>query len=122
MTLTHCSPFPPGCDTDTIVISFIKFVEIHQALLNIFIGRSGYLSQIPFKREASARTDVQLNERAENGFIGQSIALALRAVERVVDTLASTLINLIPTRSECARSEKAKLSATLKRSISAYES
>ncbi|KAF1957963.1 hypothetical protein CC80DRAFT_395547, partial [Byssothecium circinans] len=114
-------PLPPGCDSDTVVIALVEFTRIHQALLNILIGRSGLLEGSPIKREVSAETGVELSERAPNGFIGASIALALRAVERVVDTLAAKLIGLVPTWSECAKQEKKKLDDSLEESIRAYD-
>ncbi len=43
----------------------VKFVRVHQALLNILIGKSGLFSTVPF--------------------IGQPIAAILRQIETVVD-------------------------------------
>jgi hypothetical protein len=114
-------PLPPGCDTDTVVIAFVEFVRIHQALLNILIGRAGLLEGGPFKRDEEGTVSVMVYERGENAFIGRVIATGLRAIERVVDTLASKLIGLCPTRGECAKQEKAKLSASLKEAIISYD-
>jgi hypothetical protein len=114
-------PFPPGCDTDTVVISYIEFVRIHQALLNILIGQAGLLENGPVKRDDAWAGAVQVYERDENAFVGRAIAVSLRAIERIVDTIAFKLISLVPTRGECAKQENAKLSASLKESITSYD-
>ena len=119
--ITFLPPLPPGCDSDTVVIALVEFVRIHQALLNILIGRAGLLEGSPIKRRHSTETGVVLADRSPNGFIGSGIALALRALEKIVDTVAAKLISLVPTRSACAEQEKKKLDDSLKESILAYE-
>lgn len=114
-------PLPPDCNSDTVVIALIQFVRVHQALLNILIGRAGLLENGPIKRDASYDGSVQLYERANNAFVGKAIATALRAVERIVDTVAARLIDLIPTKSECAKQQKAELDASLKEAITSYD-
>ncbi|KAK7536602.1 hypothetical protein IWX49DRAFT_509840, partial [Phyllosticta citricarpa] len=106
--ITVLPPFPPGCDTDAIVIALSSFVSVHQALLNIIIGRSGLLEtlmarQFPFPT------------------VGSTIATVLRGVEGVVDQLAFALIDLIPARSECAKGQKSAIDGTLDEAIEAYE-
>ncbi|KAF2264176.1 hypothetical protein CC78DRAFT_464033, partial [Lojkania enalia] len=96
-------PFPPGCDTDAIVIALIQFVKVHQALLNILIGRAGLLSQGPILEER----DITI--------------AALRAVERVVDSTAFTILRLVPTRSECAKQQKEAVDGSLAEAIAAYD-
>lgn len=114
-------PLPPGCSSDTVIIALIEFVRVHQALLNILIGRAGLLPGGPIKREALIEGDVALDERGDNAFIGAVVAGALRAVESIVDTVAFKLIDLVPTRSECAKNQKAALDASLEDAITAYK-
>ncbi|KAK8169761.1 hypothetical protein IWX90DRAFT_383186, partial [Phyllosticta citrichinensis] len=101
--ITVLPPFPPGCDTDAIVVALTSFVRVHQALLNIIIGRSGLLETRQFNT------------------VGSTIAAVLRGVEGVVDQLAFALIDLIPARSECAKGQKSAIDGTLDEAIDAYE-
>lgn len=114
------SPFPQGCDTDTIVIALIEFVRVHQALLAILIGQAGLLPNAPIKRDAPENGAVQLYERDNEGFIGYAIAKALRAVEGIVDTTAFTILKLCPTRSQCAKNQKDAIDGSLAEAIKAY--
>ncbi|KAL1392040.1 hypothetical protein HDK64DRAFT_334961 [Phyllosticta capitalensis] len=120
------NPFPPGCDTDAIVVALTGFVRVHQALLNIIIGRSGLLENSPFAdidAAALSGTDGEWSALEARQFpgIGATIAAVLRGVEGVVDQLAFTLIDLIPARSECAKGQKASIDGTLGEAIDAYE-
>ena len=54
-----------GEDSNTIFDGFRDFVRVHQALLNILIGKSGLFQTVPF--------------------IGQPIAAVLRQVDGVTD-------------------------------------
>ncbi|OTA55674.1 hypothetical protein K449DRAFT_172984 [Hypoxylon sp. EC38] len=114
------APFPAGCDTDTIVVALIDFVKIHQALLEIFIGRAGLLSGFGFglveHEDAAAAEDKFLNPLAI------AIAGALRAIEVGVDALAYALIGLLPTRQACLKQQQASIDQTLKDAIAAYQS
>ncbi|KAL7621127.1 hypothetical protein AAE478_008441 [Parahypoxylon ruwenzoriense] len=118
-TIKSLPPFPPGCDSDTIVVAFIDFVRIHQALLNVLIGRAGLLSFSPFLADHAASVDAV--EKFPNP-IGAAIAGALRAIETVVDALAFSLIGLIPTRQACLKQQQGSLDDTLKDAIAAYQS
>jgi hypothetical protein len=58
-------PVAAGAQADAIFEAFREFVRVHQALLNILIGKAGLFQTVPF--------------------IGQPIAAVLRQVENVVD-------------------------------------
>ncbi|KAI2605308.1 uncharacterized protein GGS25DRAFT_524826 [Hypoxylon fragiforme] len=121
-TIAVLSPFPPGCDSDTIVVALIDFVRIHQALLEVFIGRAGLLSG-PFllaERAAIGGAGVGSNEKFFNP-LGIAIAGALRAIETVVDNLAFAIIGLVPTRQACLNQQKISIDGTLKEAIKAYQ-
>ncbi|KAF2015590.1 hypothetical protein BU24DRAFT_450276 [Aaosphaeria arxii CBS 175.79] len=125
--LTVLPPFPPGCDTDAIVIALIQFVRVHQALLNIIIGRRGVLENSPIRRDTIEdavlrREPVDLETGGEAAIIGPAIAAGLRAVEGVVDTLAFQILRLVPTRSECAKQQKEAIDGSLSEAITQYES
>ncbi|KAK7734665.1 hypothetical protein SLS57_000363 [Botryosphaeria dothidea] len=132
----------PGDASDAIVIALISFVRVHQALLNILIGRSGLISNFPFGDTAASD---ELNAIAAEGQaalekflsaaapaaavegraaqvnpIGAPIAAVLRQVESVVDQLAFALIRLIPTRNECAKEQKTAIDGSLDEAIEAY--
>ncbi|KAK7534203.1 uncharacterized protein J3D65DRAFT_632745 [Phyllosticta citribraziliensis] len=128
--ITVLPPFPPGCDTDAIVVALTSFVRVHQALLNIIIGRSGLLESSPFA-EAAYAAEVTAFLSADGGSaslearqfntVGSTIAAVLRGVEGIVDQLAFALIDLIPARSECAKGQKSAIDGTLDEAIDAYE-
>ncbi|KAI4593950.1 hypothetical protein KJ359_008738 [Pestalotiopsis sp. 9143b] len=128
---------PPGCDSDTIVVALIDFVRVHQALLEILIGRSGLISSggsfggfggkaemqdlLKEFEEYTGPQGIQSAEEFPNP-IGVVIAGLLRAIESVVDNIAFGLIGLIPTRDECLRQQKTSIDGTLGDAISAYSS
>jgi hypothetical protein len=119
-------PFAQGCDTDAIVIALIQFVRVHQALLNIIIGRRGLLENSPVKREAIEVGVMHMYKREpDNGnqaaIIGPALAKGLRAVEGVVDQLAFAILRVVPTRSECAKQQKEEIDGSLKEAIFQYE-
>lgn len=58
-------PVGPGSASDAIFDAFREFVKVHQALLNILIGKAGLFTTIPF--------------------IGAPVAAVLRQIEMVVD-------------------------------------
>ncbi len=132
--ITVLPPFPPGCDSDTIVVALVEFVRVHQALLNIIIGRAGLLSNLPFVRrevedvqEAAVQlvrdTDPveDLEPRLFNP-VGAVLAGVLRSLEAVVDSVAFALIGLIPTRQQCLQGQKVSIDGTLDDAIAAYSS
>jgi hypothetical protein len=65
------APVPAGAPADAIFDAFREFVRVHQALLNILIGKAGLFETVPF--------------------IGQPIAAVLRQIENVVDVRHFTL-------------------------------
>ncbi|KAJ8122435.1 hypothetical protein ONZ43_g1371 [Nemania bipapillata] len=93
---------PRGPDADLVFGAFREFVRVHQALLNILIGKAGILETVPV--------------------IGQPVATALRGVESVVDTIAITLINLLQNHSNDVTSDANALGNTLDLTISKYDS
>lgn len=56
---------PPGANADAMLEAFRGFVRVHQALLEILIGKAGLLSTVPF--------------------IGQPIAAVLRQIKSIGD-------------------------------------
>ncbi|KAK0609650.1 hypothetical protein DIS24_g12278 [Lasiodiplodia hormozganensis] len=148
--ITVLPPFDPGDASDAVVIALISFVRVHQALLNILIGRAGLISNFPFADAdvaeltaiaAESQTALEQflgssgqsmtgagaavaagssNLEARVNPIGAPIAAALRAVEGVVDSLAFAIIDLIPSRNECAKDQKTAIDGTLQESIEAY--
>ncbi|KAK0642588.1 hypothetical protein DIS24_g8921 [Lasiodiplodia hormozganensis] len=134
--------------TDAIVIALISFVRVHQALLNIVIGRRGLLPSISFADADAAQLDTIAQDASANanqllvamGYqqdasgaviaeherraglgVAKAIAGALRSVEVVVDSLAFALIDLIPRRKECAKQQKLSIDGTLNEAIEAYD-
>ena len=65
------------CSTDIHVANDEKqFVRVHQALLNILIGKAGLFSTVPF--------------------VGAPVAAVLRQIEKVVDVSLSSLVVFTP--------------------------
>ncbi|KAF2971020.1 hypothetical protein GQX73_g2597 [Xylaria multiplex] len=93
---------PRGPDADLVFGAFREFVAVHQALLNILIGKAGLLEKIPV--------------------IGQPVATVLRAVEGVVDSLAIDLISITQSRANDLTSDANSLDNTLQLTISKYDS
>ncbi|ETS73477.1 hypothetical protein PFICI_14423 [Pestalotiopsis fici W106-1] len=125
---------PPGCDSDTVVVALIDFVRVHQALLQILIGRSSLLSSGSsfsglggkaevdnLQEEFKEYNQLQGSEKYPNPF-GAIIAGLLRGIESVVDNIAFGLIGLIPTRDACLRQQKLSIDGTLNDAIEAYSS
>ncbi|KAI8289985.1 hypothetical protein K4K60_007232 [Colletotrichum sp. SAR11_57] len=92
---------PPGANSDAIIEAFRGFVRVHQALLEILIGKAGLFSTVPF--------------------IGQPIAAVLRQIEAIVDTLAFTLIDTLEGQASEIQSEADSLSATIGGAITSYQ-
>lgn len=115
-------PFPPSCSSDTIILAWLEFVRVHQELLAILIGRSGLLEKGPFKRSTAVNpADGKLVERGEQGFIGRPIAVALRGLEGIVDTLAVGIVDLVPGKSECSQAKSEELKQRIKKAQTSYE-
>ncbi|KAM7183294.1 hypothetical protein V8F33_013684 [Rhypophila sp. PSN 637] len=99
---------PPIGDEDeatSIVDAFREFVRIHQALLNILIGKASLFNTVRVP------------------FISQPVAAALRQVENVVDTIAFGLIDIIDVGQPKQRlqNDANSLSSSLTICINAYE-
>jgi hypothetical protein len=92
------TPFPDA-DAKLVVQSLTTFVEVHQALLNVVIGKHGLATMFPFF---------------------EPIRISLVNLEIVVDTFAFYLIDLIPTQKPAATEELGKLSITLKDAQNTY--
>ncbi|TLS22530.1 uncharacterized protein PpBr36_09791 [Pyricularia pennisetigena] len=95
------APVPAGADSDAIFEAFREFVRVHQALLNILIGKAGLFNTVPF--------------------IGQPVAQVLRSLEAVVDTIAFSIIDLVQSRSTDLTREANSLSTTLTTCINSYD-
>ncbi|CAN9478084.1 unnamed protein product [Alternaria alternata] len=94
-------PVPAGADSDAIFDAFREFVRVHQALLNILIGKAGLFQTVPF--------------------IGQPLAAVLRQIENVVDTIAFGLIDAVESRASDLQREANSLDGTLTICINSYE-
>jgi len=87
-------------EAQTVVAALTTFVQVHQALLNVVIGKHGLLTLIPF--------------------FGP-IRLALVNLEATVDTFAFYLIALIPTQKPAADMQFGSLVITVELAIRTYE-
>lgn len=119
-------PVPAGAPADAIFDAFREFVSVHQALLNILIGKAGLFNTVPF--------------------IGQPVAAVLRQIEGVVDvslgpptnwettglnqltcffftpqTVAFMLIDTVQSRASDLQSQANSLDMTLATCINSYE-
>ncbi|KAG0586577.1 hypothetical protein KC19_2G101100 [Ceratodon purpureus] len=89
-----------AADAKTVVAALTTFVEVHQALLNVLIGKHGVLTLIPFF---------------------EPIRQALVALEATVDSFAFYLIAVIPTEKPAANQQFGSLGVTVSLAISTYE-
>jgi len=90
----------PGADSDLIFDSFREFVRIHQILLNTLIGKAGLFTTVPF--------------------VGAPVAAVLRQIEKIVDTLAFTLIDTLQGRMTEVKAQGDMLDATVEQGIKAF--
>ncbi|KAI0668410.1 hypothetical protein C8Q78DRAFT_256624 [Trametes maxima] len=88
-------------DAQAIVNALNDFVAIHQALLEVIIGKHSLAQQF---------------------FLTRPIAQALRSLESVVDTFAHAIIDLIPTRADEGNADANALQIYLTAAVSTYES
>ncbi|PIL26708.1 hypothetical protein GSI_11187 [Ganoderma sinense ZZ0214-1] len=98
------SPATPAYPDDAalaVVDVLTTFVEVHQDLLNVVIGKHSLAAMFG---------------------LTAPIAAALRALEAVVDTFAFALINLIPTESGPATEQVNALSVTFANATTTYDS
>jgi len=77
----------------------LENIQVHQALLNVVIGKHGLLTLIPFF---------------------EPIRLALVQLELVVDTFAFYLIDLIPTQKPAATQQVRSLDVTIVQAVNTY--
>jgi len=90
-----------GADALAIGDAFRTFVRVHQDLLNILIGKTGFLTQIPF--------------------VGPPVAAVLRQIEAVVDTIAFALIDGVEASvASIMRSDLAALDGTINGAITLF--
>ncbi|KAK4460561.1 hypothetical protein QBC42DRAFT_205529 [Cladorrhinum samala] len=84
--------------------AFREFVHVHQALLNILIGKAGLITSIPF--------------------IGPPMAAVLRSVEAVVDSIAFGIIGTVEVAAQktLIQSDANALDGTLTTCINKYSS
>ncbi|KAE9365475.1 hypothetical protein N431DRAFT_353383 [Stipitochalara longipes BDJ] len=93
-------PFSVLSDEQSILDAFTTFVEVHQELLNILIGKAGILNDLPL--------------------VGPPVAQVLRSLEAVVDTIAFGLIDLVPDVAAPFTNQKNSLDVTIGKAITAY--
>ncbi|OHF02680.1 UVI-1 protein [Colletotrichum orchidophilum] len=114
---------PAGAQSDAIFEAFRDFVRVHQALLNVLIGKAGLFSTVPL--------------------IGQPVAAVLRQVENVVDvslaphiflmksvwltlmgafkSVAFALIDAVQSRATDLQAQASMLSGTITTTIDRYQ-
>lgn len=119
------SVFPPGCSSDTIVVALIDFVEVHTALLEIFIGKSPDEEDVRRRvmmmgADGGNATVEGAQEAFGFGVVAAAIQGVLRAVETVVDDFVYDLIGLVPTYDKCIQRQQKGLDTVLKEAIAAY--
>jgi hypothetical protein len=90
-----------AADATAIADAFREFVRVHQALLNILIGKAGLLQSVPF--------------------IGPPVAAVLRQVETVVDTIAFGLIDTVEAKATELRGDAGALKGTIELAIKKYD-
>lgn len=95
------SPTYTVAESVLIFNAFRDFVQVHQQLLNILIGKAGLFQVVPF--------------------IGAPIASALRQVEKIVDTIAFSLFDACQTQAANIQSQAGQLKMTLNICISKYD-
>ncbi|VUC29514.1 unnamed protein product [Clonostachys rosea] len=88
-------------DQTNICDAFTTFVEVHQDLLNVVIGKNSLLSSTPFTAP---------------------VAAVLRTLEGGVDTLAYSIIGLVPTCADKAQMDLENLDNTIGDAIDIYSS
>ncbi|EYE93766.1 uncharacterized protein EURHEDRAFT_524286 [Aspergillus ruber CBS 135680] len=93
------SPDYNDMEQNQICGAFRGFVQVHQELLKTIIGKHGLLSLTPFT---------------------QPIAAVLRTLEVVVDTIAFSIIDTVPTCAEGATNDKSSLDDTLTDALDTY--
>jgi len=89
-----------GQDATNIFNAFSAFITVHQELLSILTGKAGLFSDIPF--------------------IGAPVAEALREIEGVVDSVALSLANMVPSYANQVASQTGSLNTSLTKAINAY--
>ncbi|PTQ31406.1 hypothetical protein MARPO_0112s0050 [Marchantia polymorpha] len=89
----------PDADAQLVVDALTTFVKVHQALLNVVIGKHGIIAMVPFF---------------------EPIRIALVSLEAVIDRLAFDLIALIPTQKNSATIQFQTLDVTLDKAVKTY--
>jgi len=88
-------------DSAIVLDAIVEFVHIHQDLLAVVIGKSGLLAKVPL--------------------FGQPVAEVLRALEKVVDSIAFLIIDVLAEASGAAASAQFKsLDVSVGKAIDAY--
>ncbi|KAI4604066.1 hypothetical protein KJ359_000193 [Pestalotiopsis sp. 9143b] len=90
-----------AADVKAIADAFRVFVQVHQALLNILIGKAGLFRAVPL--------------------IGQPVALVLSQIERVVDTIAYSLIDITEGTATDILDQTQSLDVTIINAMDAYD-
>lgn len=116
--------FPRGCDTDTIVIALIDFVDVYTSFLETLKNSAGLVTGGGRRVDelGDATELAYINEDAEYfAYIASLIVAALRSTMVAVDVLAYALVALLPTRRRCVEFLVQKLADALSDAIAAYE-
>ncbi|KAI9840544.1 MAG: hypothetical protein M1838_004008 [Thelocarpon superellum] len=98
--LQGVQPLSLQSDQDAVLDAFTEFVQVHQELLSIVIGKSGLLQDIAF---------------------GPPVTAVLRSLEGVVDTVALAIIGTLrDVDASQATTQKNDLDGTLAQAIDAF--
>ncbi|KAI1332183.1 hypothetical protein F5Y16DRAFT_394889 [Xylariaceae sp. FL0255] len=139
--ISSLPPFPAGCDSDTIAVALMDFVETHQALLKLLIGSKDMITGNPLfvpsdlleafvgsNKDIITRTSFFVRSDADHGgdidtrgLVVWAIAGALRSVETAVNASALELMGLVPARQTCLQGQKASLDETLEDAIATFQ-
>ncbi|KAH9857539.1 hypothetical protein C2E23DRAFT_279550 [Lenzites betulinus] len=95
----NTEPYGASVATD-VRIALVRFVQVHQLLLNTLIGKHGIIAKFPP--------------------FGSDIAFALRGLESIIDTFAYALIGLIPTEADTAQESINSLDMTFANACNVY--
>jgi len=93
-------PFTVLSAENDILTAWTTFIQVHQALLNIIIGKAGLLNDLPL--------------------VGPPVAQVLRSLEAVVDTVALGVAAMVPDVSISITAQAGDLHVTIEKAITAY--
>ncbi|EPS45967.1 hypothetical protein H072_24 [Dactylellina haptotyla CBS 200.50] len=99
--MSGTAPITGAVDAKNIADAFREFVQVHQKMLNILIGKAGLFNTVPI--------------------IGEPVAGVLRSLEKIVDTIAFGLIDLVESQAVQMTMDKESLGGTITLAIDSYD-